>query len=112
MKLFPLLILIASQVIFTTSDFMGRKYMTQGFTFSNFTSPWFVFYFTIRIFATFGQLYLFTQSGLGRTITLFGVAGLLFANTIGFVVFKEVLSPLGYVGIALAAISFLLVAFS
>lgn len=106
-------VLIGSQLIFTTSDFLGRMYMPKyGFTLQSFLSPWFVVYFIIRIFATLGQLYLFTQTGLGRTISLFGALGLIFANSLGFFVFHETLSPLGYVGVTLAIIAFILMAFA
>lgn len=113
MNFTTLLILIGSQLIFTMSDFLGRANMPKhGFTLQTFLTSWFAVYFFIRIFATFGQLYIFTQSGIGRTMTLFGALGLILANALGFLLFKETLSPTAYFGVFLAIIAFFLVAFS
>jgi hypothetical protein len=41
----------------------------------------------------FGQLYVFTAIDLGKTMALFGAFSIILANSLGFLVLKEVLSP-------------------
>lgn len=92
---------------------MGRNYMKlYGFSTAAFASVWFVVYFSIRIVATIGQLYVFASIDLGKTMALFSVASLVIANVLGLLVLKEVLSPTVYVGISLAVVTFCLLAFS
>ncbi len=109
----PIIIIIATQILFTTSDLLARFYMPkQGFTLLSFLSVWFLFYFLIRIVAMFGQLYIFTVVELGKTMALFGAASIILANLLGFLVLKEVLSPFAYIGISLAVIAFVVLALS
>lgn len=92
---------------------MGRHYMsTQGFHLGTFLAPWFILYLAIRIIASIGQLYIFANLELGKTITLFAVTGLLLANLLGFLVLKEVLSPVTYIGVVLAILAFVVIAFA
>ncbi len=56
----------------------------------------------------FGQLYIFTTIELGKTITLFNALSIILANLLGFLVLKEVLSPLEYIGVTLVILSFLI----
>ena len=58
----------------------------------------------------FGQLYVFSQIQLGYTMALFGATSIILANVLGFLFLKEVLSPLGYVGVMLAVLGFLVLA--
>ena len=104
----PILILIGTQILFTSSDLMGRHFMSQyGFTLSNFTSLWFLVYMLIRIPATFGQLYVFTQLNLGKTMSLFGAVSIILATGLAFLLFKETITPVQYVGITLAILAIL-----
>ena len=108
-----ILILILIQLIFSAGDLMGRHYMsTQGFHLSSFVSSWFVLFLTLRIIAIIGQLYIFANLELGKTITLFTITGLLLANLLGFLVLKEVLSPITYIGIVLAILAFVIISFA
>jgi len=108
----PILILIVTQVLFTTSDLMGRYFMSRyGFTFNNFFSFWFLVYMVIRIPATFGQLYLFTQLDLGRTMALFGAVSIILSTTLAFLLFKEIVTPGQYIGMSLAVLAFLALSF-
>jgi len=77
---------------------------------TTFLSGWFLAYFSIRMIAMFGQLYVFTSIELGKTMALFGAISILLANLLGFLVLKEVLSPGAYVGVTLAIIAFLVLA--
>jgi uncharacterized membrane protein len=107
----PILILFVSQAIFSSGDLMARYYMhTYGFTLVNFLSPWFFFYFFLRTLAMFAQLYLFTQFELGKNAALFGVASIMFANILGFLVLGEVLTVAQYIGVVLAVLAFLMLA--
>lgn len=111
--MWPLVILVGTQLIFSVSDLMGRHYMKQhGFTAEAFLSGWFLVYFVIRQVATIGQLYVFTAVDLGRTMALFGAASIIISNVLGLLVLKEVLSPGAYVGVSLVVIAFLMLAFT
>jgi multidrug transporter EmrE-like cation transporter len=104
----PILVLILTQILFTTSDLMGRYYMSRhGFTLRNFLSVWFVVYLLIRIPPTFGQLYVFTQSNLGKTMALFGAVSIVLSSLLAYLLFSEILTPPQYVGITLAILAFL-----
>ena len=105
-----ILIVIASQLLFTTSDLMARHYMsTQGFRVATFFGWWFVIYATIRTVATFGQLFIFTQAEVGKTMALFGATSLVLVNVLGLLILKEELSLPVYFRIVLAVIAILVV---
>jgi len=107
----PITIIIVAQLLFTTSDLLARAYMPkQGFVLATFLSGWFLAYFSIRIIAMFGQLYVFTAIDLGKSMALFGATSIILANILGFLVLKEVLSPGAYIGITLAVIAFMVLA--
>lgn len=106
-----LIILLGSQLLFATSDLLGRYYMLRmGFSFASFATFWFIAYLTIRTIATFGQLYVFTQMEMGRTITLFAASGLILANILGYLFLDEILNPTAYIGITLAILAFIILA--
>jgi len=108
----PILILIATQSLFTVSDLMGRYYMSRhGFNLVNFISFWFLSYMIIRILATFGQLYIFTQFGLGKTMSLFGAVSIALSTALAFLLFKEILTTTQYIGITLAILAFFTLSF-
>lgn len=110
---FTYIVLIGTQILFSISDVLGRHYMrTYGFSTAAFTSWWFMVYFTVRIVATMGQLYVFSAIDLGKTMALFGAASIVIANVLGLLLLKEVLSPMAYLGISLAVVTFCLLAFS
>ncbi|MBP9738071.1 hypothetical protein KBD20_00110 [Candidatus Saccharibacteria bacterium] len=104
-------VVIGTQLLFLTSDIMGRHYMVQdGFKLSTFLSLWFLGYQAVRFVATIGQLYVFTQFELGKTMTLFAVAGLVMANIAGYLLLGEVLTLKAYIAIALAITAFIILA--
>lgn len=106
-----LVIIVLAQLLFSTSDLIGRYLMsTTGFTAASFLSGWFLTYFVIRNVAMMGQLYAFSQLELGATMALFGAVSLVLANALGFLVLKETLSPIAYVGVVLAVLAFLVLA--
>lgn len=106
-------VLIGTQILFSISDLMGRHYMKlYGFSTASLVSVWFLVYFSIRIVATMGQLYVFSAVDLGKTMALFGAASIVIANVLGLLVLKEVLSPTAYVGISLAVLTFCVLALS
>lgn len=58
----------------------------------------------------FGQLYIFTNTELGKTMALFGAISIILSNLLGFFILKEIL-PVGvYVGVSLAVVAFLILA--
>ena len=108
-----IIILVGSQLLFTSSDLIARYYMTRlGFTASAFISLWFLAYLVIRTVATFGQLYVFSSIDLGKTMALFGAVSIILANALGLLVLKEVLSPTAYIGVTLAVIAFIVLSLS
>jgi drug/metabolite transporter superfamily protein YnfA len=111
--LWPLPLLIGTQLLFSCSDIMGSYFMsTQGFTLANLLRPWFLVYFAIRTVATFGQLYIFATMNLGKTMALFGAVSIMISNAFSILVLGHMLSPLGYVGVSLAVLTFLVLACS
>ncbi len=107
-----LLILLLTQALFTTGDFMGRYFMRQhGFHLDLLTSAWFWIYTAIRQVATFGQLYLFAHVPLGKTMALFAATSVVLSNVLGFLFLAERLSAVGYLGVALAVGAVLVMAF-
>ncbi len=108
-----LLVIIGSQLLFTTSDLLARHNMQiHGFMAATFVSWWFMVYVTIRTVATFGQLYIFTQLEVGRTMAIFGATSLVLVNLLGFLILGERLSLPVYFGIVLAVLAILLVGLS
>ncbi len=107
-----LTVLIGTQILFSASDFMGRYYMHRlGFHWAAFISGWFLWYTIIRQAATFGLLYVFACIPLGKTMALLGAVSILISNALGLLFLKEVLSPAAYVGVSLAVIAILIMAF-
>lgn len=107
-----LLILLGTQLLYTTSDFMGRYFMKKyGFHAAMLTSVWFWAYQAIRQVAMFGQLYVFANVPLGKTMALFAASSVVLSNVAGFLFLAERLTPLGYVGVTLAVCAILVMAF-
>jgi multidrug transporter EmrE-like cation transporter len=107
----PLIILLGTQLLYTTSDFMGRYYMkTHGFDAGMLTSGWFWGYQLIRQIAMFGQLYVFAHIPLGKTMALLGATSIILSNVLGFLFLREALSPIAYLGVALAVAAILVMA--
>jgi len=95
-------------MLFTASDLIGRHFMSQhGFNLSNFTSLWFLIYLLIRIPATFGQLYIFTQLNIGKTMSLFGAVSIILSTGLAFLLFKETITTAQYIGITFAILAIL-----
>lgn len=108
-----IIIIIGSQLLFTLGDLLARnKMQTHGFTVSTFISWWFLTYIMLRSIATFGQLYIFTQLELGKTMALFSASSLILVNILGFFVLGEKLSLPVYFGIMLAVAAILIVGLS
>ena len=107
-----LLILVGTQLVYSISDLMGRYYMTKhGFHAASFWMPWFFWYQLIRQIAMFGQLYIFAVIPLGKTMAMLGATSIVISNVLGFLFLKEVLSPIAYVGVMMAVIAILIMAF-
>lgn len=107
----PILVVIGAQLLFTTSDVIARLLMLRhGFTVAAFLSPWFFFYIFIREVAMVGQLYVFANIPLGKTMALFAAASIVLANVLGLLLFKEILSTTEYISITLVIIAFIILA--
>jgi len=107
-----LLILVGTQLIYTCSDFMGRYFMSrEGFTLGMLSTAWFWAYQLIRQVAMFGQLYVFANIPLGKTMALLGALSIVLSNALGFLFLKEMLTGPAYAGVSLAVVAFLLMAF-
>lgn len=104
-------VLVGAQCLFTLSDLIGRAYMAKhGFKWSAFISLWFLTYMVVRQVATFGQLYVFANVQLGKTMAMFGAVSIVLSNLLGVFYLGEKISAVAYVGIALAILAFLLMA--
>jgi multidrug transporter EmrE-like cation transporter len=103
----PIFILVCSQLFFTTSDILARAKMRGSqFELTTFVSWWFLFYTVIRQLATFGQLYVFCSTPVGKALGMFGAASIVLANLLGLLFLKEVLTIQAYIGITLAISAF------
>ncbi len=112
LALHPLVVLLGTQVLYTTSDFMGRFFMRKyGFDAGMLTSGWFWGYQAIRQIAMFGQLYVFAHIPLGKTMALLGASSIVLSNVLGFLFLREVLTPAAYAGVILAVAAILVMAF-
>lgn len=106
-----MVIVVGTQVLYTTSDFMGRYFMKKhGFDSSMLTAGWFWLYQLIRQIAMFGQLYVFAHIPLGRTMALFAASSIILSNILGVLFLREVLSATAYVGVFLAVAAILVLA--
>ena len=109
----PIFWVLGSQCLFTFGDLLARANMRSGgFQLANFCSWWFAIYFTVRQFAMFGQLYVFSHFELGKTSALFGAFSIVLSNALGLLLLGEALSPLAYLAVALAIAAFSILAFS
>ena len=107
----PILIIVITQLLFTTGDLIARANMRHSpFAISTFLNWWFVIYFLLRQIAMFGQLYVFSAIQIGKTITLFGATSIIIGNLLGFLLLGEVLSIRAYLAVALTVTSFVILA--
>ena len=83
----------------------------HGFTAANFFTWWFLTYTVIRQIAVLGQLYVYSAGGLGRTVALFGAGSIIIGNLIAILLLNEILKPHEYIGISVAILAFLVLAF-
>jgi len=84
----------------------------NGFSLKSFVTFWFVAYCLLRIVATFGQLYVFSQIEVGKTMALFSATSLIIVNLAGLLLLGEILSKQAYIGVMLAVSAVLVIAFS
>ncbi len=105
----PVVVILITQLIFSATDLLARAHLKgQPFSLQSFTQLWFIWYIIVRAGSTFAQFYVFSKVDLGKTVTLFSIAGIIFANLLGVLVLKEVLSFKDYVGLFLAITAFLI----
>ena len=109
----PLLVIVATQLLFTTGDLIARANMRHSpFALSTFLSWWFVLYFLIRQVAMFGQLYVFSALQIGKTMAFFGATSIVVVNALGVLLLGEVLSVQAYLAIGLVVLGFITLALS
>jgi multidrug transporter EmrE-like cation transporter len=107
----PAFIIIGAQLLFSISDVIGARAMkAHGFTAASFFTWWFLAYTVIRQIAVFGQLYIYANMDLGRSVALFGAGSIIIGNVMGFLLFKETMTLPVYVGVSLAICAFLALA--
>lgn len=107
----PIVIVVATQLLFTISDFLARANLKDmPFSVSILWTRWFVAYMVIRQVATLGQLYALANIELGRSAGLFALTSLLLANAVGVFFLHDSLSARQYLGVTVGALGFLLLA--
>ncbi|HEX6940861.1 MAG TPA: hypothetical protein VF158_15700 [Longimicrobiales bacterium] len=110
----PILIrfaIIAVQALFTTGDLIARANLRMdGFTAEAFWSRWFLVYMTTRSLATMGQLYIFANVELGKSMAMFGAMAIVLSNAAGLLLLQERLTRVEYGGVSLAVLAFLVLA--
>jgi drug/metabolite transporter (DMT)-like permease len=99
----PVVVVIASQLLFTAGDLLARIKMRQlGFGPEAFVSWWFAGYLGIRTVATFGQLWVLSKLVLGHALPLFSAASVLLSLVLSVTVLNEGLTGRTIAGAALA----------
>lgn len=107
----PIMVVAASQVLFTAGDLLARARMRQlGFHGSSFVAWWFVGYMTLRSLATFGQLWTLSRVVLGRTLPMFSASSVVLSMALSVVILKEGLGARAIAGGVLAVAALLLLA--
>ena len=103
--------ILAVQLLFTTGDLIARANLrAAGFTAAAFWSWWFLAYITTRSLATAGQLYIFANVELGKSMAMFGAVAIVLSNVAGFLLLQERLTGVEYAGVSLAVLAFLVLA--
>lgn len=101
-----IIVILITQLIFSVTDLLARSHLrSTNLSVASFLAPWFITYAVVRVLSTGAQFYVFTKVDLGKTVTLFSVAGIIFANILGVLFLKEVLSAKDYLGVVLAIIA-------
>lgn len=101
-------IILGTQICFTAGDLLARAQLAKsGFQLNAFLSWWFFGYVLLRTVATIGQLYVLSNAKIGQTMALFGAISIVIANVAGYLVLRETLSPVAYLGVALALSAFI-----
>lgn len=104
------LIIIGSQLLFTTGDLLARYNMrANGFKLSTFIAWWFLVYVAVRCVATLGQLFVFSNMEVGKTMAVYSASSLVLVNVLGFFLLGEKLSLPVYLGIMLAVAAILII---
>lgn len=105
------LAIVAVQILFTTGDLIARANLrADGFTAAAFWSRWFIVYVTTRSLATLGQLYIFANVELGKSMAMFGAMAIVLSNAAGLLLLQERLTGMEYGGVSLAVLAFLVLA--
>jgi multidrug transporter EmrE-like cation transporter len=98
-----LIVLLGTQVLFTTSDLLARANMRRlGFRLATFRRPWFLAYSLLRLVAVGGRMFILSQVYLGQVAAMLGATSIVVSNVLGALLLRETLSPLGYLGVSLA----------
>jgi uncharacterized membrane protein len=109
----PVLVIVATQLLFTTGDLIARAHMRHSaFSVATFLSGWFVTYFAIRQVAMFGQLYVFSALQVGKTMALFSATSIVLVNVLGVLLLGEVLSAKAYLAVAMVVLAFVILSLS
>lgn len=95
----PLLVVIASQLLFTAGDLLARLKMRQhGFDADAFVSWWFVGYMLVRTLATFGQLWVLSKLVLGHALPMFAASSVVLSMLLSVTVLNGGLNAKTVVG--------------
>ena len=101
-------ILVITQILYTATDFWGKVMMSRsGFSIGTIISFEFLWYYILRIIPTIGQLYVFSQNNLGKSMALFGAVSIVLSNIIGILFLSESLTTVQYIGTSLAVLAFI-----
>lgn len=84
----------------------------SGFHTATFISFWFAGYLLIRTIATVGQLYVFANTEVGKTMALFSAFSLVLVNVAGVLFLGEILPIRAYIGIMLALTAIVVISLS
>jgi hypothetical protein len=105
-----MLLIVITQGLYSYADLLATIHMKAGFAPATLCRPWFAIYMLVRLVATFAQLYVISLVPLGWMSAAFGACSIVAANVLMVLVMRQMLTPVGYIGVALSILAFLVMA--
>lgn len=100
LKQYPVIVAIMGQLVFSIADILGRANLRgKPFALETMEGKWLVPWLACHFFGMAVQVYLFTTVPLGRAIGLMALVSLVLSNLFGYMLLKEVLTPVQYLGL-------------
>ena len=107
-----IVVLLFAQGLFTGADVLARWSLAgEAFTLETLVGWWLAPFLVMKDLATLLLLYVYVHYKVGAAAAMVGSVSIVLGNALGFLFIGEVLSTSSYVGVVLAVMAVLLVAF-